>query len=107
MTSSDQPALAHLVYFTLKDPTPESCENLIAACRKYLTDHPGTIHFGVGPRAEAYARPINDIQFDIALVLLFANQADHDRYQESQRHQQFLSEQLDHCAQVRVFDALI
>jgi len=103
--STNQSALAHMVFFTLKEPSPESRDALIAACDKYLTDHPGTIHYSSGPRAVAYQRPINDQDFDVALVLIFATDDDHQCYQSSQRHQQFLAEQLDHCANIRVFDA--
>ncbi len=105
MPTSENRALAHLVYFTLKESSSESREALIAACQKYLTDHPGTLHFTVGPRVEACDRPVNDTEFDVALVMLFASQADQDRYQESDRHHQFLDEQLANCSQVRVFDS--
>ncbi len=97
--------LAHLVYFTLKDSSPANRESLIAACNKYLTDHPGMQHFSVGLRVEAYQRPVNDTDFDVALVMLFASETDQDRYQESDRHHRFLDEQLANCSQVRVFDS--
>jgi hypothetical protein len=106
MSKPASPSLAHLVLFTLKERTPERCDALVAACRTYLTDHPGVVYFSAGVRAEAYARPVNDRDFDVALVLVFATEADHDRYQKSPRHQQFVAEQSAHWAQVRVFDAL-
>ena len=100
----DQPRpLAHLVYFTLKEGASQ--QSLIDACREHLTGHEGTLHFSVGLRAEKYQRPVSDQQFDVALVLVFADEAAHDRYQKSDRHQQFLAEQLENCAQVRVFDS--
>jgi len=105
MSAEANRALAHLVFFTLKEPSPERREALIASCQKYLTDHPGALHFSVGPRVEAYDRPINDTDFDVALVMLFASEADQERYQESDRHRQFLDDQLPHCSQVRVFDS--
>ena len=58
--------LAHMVYFTLKDPSPASVERQIAACRKYLTDHPGTVYFAVGPRIADLVRPVNDSNFTSA-----------------------------------------
>jgi hypothetical protein len=105
--SSSPIGLAHLVYFTLKDPSPQSRDALVAACHKYLADHPGIIHFSAGPRAEKYQRPVNDQAYDVALVLVFASEADHDRYQEAPRHKQFVAEQSGNWAQVRVFDALV
>jgi hypothetical protein len=99
--------LAHLVFFTLKDRTPPAREALVAACRKYLSDHPGTVHFSAGPRAEGYARPVNDQAFDVALVVVFDSQAAHDAYQAAPRHKEFIAEQSPNWAQVRVFDALV
>ena len=34
--------LAHNVYFTLHDNSAAAKEKLVAACKKYLTGHPGT-----------------------------------------------------------------
>ena len=103
--SSSTAGLAHVVFFALKDPSTESRDRLVTACHKYLTDHPGTVHFSAGLRAEAYTRPVNDQVFDVALVLVFATQADHDRYQEAPRHKEFIAQQSPHWASVRVFDA--
>lgn len=105
MSQTEPTKLAHCVYFTLKEKTPEAQQQLIAACQQYLTDHPGTLQFSAGPRATEYQRPVNDSDFDIALVIVFATKADHDQYQVSERHQQFLASQSDTWAQVRVFDA--
>jgi hypothetical protein len=107
MATSSEARLAHVVFFTLKERTAAARDSLIAACNKYLNDHPGTVHFSVGVRAEAYARPVNDKTFDVALVLVFESQADHDRYQEAPRHKQFIAEQSPNWAEVRVFDALV
>ena len=103
--ASSEAGLAHLVFFTLKEPTDAARESLVAACRKYLTDHPGTLHFSAGTRAPVYQRPVNDQTFDVALVLVFKTQADHDRYQEAPRHKQFIAENSGNWAAVRVFDA--
>ena len=104
--SPEQSSLAHTVFFTLKDRSNATCDALVLACHKYLSDHPGTVYFSAGPRATVYQRPVNDTKFDVALVLVFTTDEDHQRYQSSERHQQFLDEQLQHCSQVRVFDAL-
>ena len=57
-TKSD-PQLAHMVYFTLKDRSAAAIDKLVAACHRYLTDHPGTVYFSVGTLADL-ARPVND-----------------------------------------------
>jgi heme-degrading monooxygenase HmoA len=104
---STQSSLAHVVFFTLKDPSPAARDALAAACRKYLSDHPGTVHFSAGLRGETYQRPVNDQAFDVALVLVFESEAAHDRYQESPRHKEFIDTQSPNWAQVRVFDAVV
>ena len=35
--------LAHNVYFALNDTSSEAVDNLVGACKKYLSDHPGVI----------------------------------------------------------------
>ncbi len=107
MSKSSSHGLAHLVFFTLKDRSPAARDALVSACENYLTDHPGTVHFSVGLRAEHYVRLVNDYAFDVALALVFATEGDHDRYQEAPRHKQFVAEQSCSWAQVRVFDALV
>ncbi|RIK75803.1 MAG: stress responsive protein [Planctomycetota bacterium] len=99
--------LAHLVFFALKDPSADAREALIAACRKHLPQHEGVVHFSVGVRGEAYQRPVNDRQFDVALVIVFDSEAAHDRYQESAAHKQFIAEQASNWSSVRVFDAIV
>ena len=37
--------LAHDVYFSLKDDSPQAKEKLIVACKKYLTEHPAPCGF--------------------------------------------------------------
>ncbi|MCC6493994.1 MAG: Dabb family protein [Pirellulales bacterium] len=99
--------LAHVVFFTLKDQTPAAQQALVAACHRCLPDHPGVVHFSAGVRGPAYQRPVNDQQFDVALVVVFDSEAAHDNYQTSTAHQQFIAEQSGNWAQVRVFDALV
>ena len=96
--------LAHMVYFALKDNAPAEVEKLLAACRKYLTGHPGTVYFGVGTPAD-YNRPVNDRDFDVALHVVFESRAAHDAYQTAPRHLSFIEENRANWAKVRVFDA--
>jgi hypothetical protein len=101
------PRLVHNVFFALKDRSPAAKQKLIAACQKYLTGHAGTVFFGVGTLAEALQRPVNDRDFDVALHIVFVNQAAHDAYQDAPRHLAFISENRDNWAKVRVFDSLV
>jgi hypothetical protein len=104
---TDGPMLAHMVFFTLKDRTPENREKLVAACKKYLNDHPGTIYFSAGARAEEFDREVNDRDFDVALHVVFKDKASHDRYQDAPRHLDFINENKDSWAKVRVFDSYV
>ena len=99
--------LAHNVFFALKDGSAAARQKLIDACRKYLTGHPGTVAFAVGTLAEELKRPVNDRAFDVALHLLFTDQAAHDRYQQAPRHLQFVEENKESWKHVRVFDSLV
>lgn len=107
MSTSSAAGLAHVVFFSLKDNSKQACDELAAACRKYLSDHPGTVHFSVGRRGERYERDVNDKQFDVALIVVFATEEDHDSYQKADRHQAFIAEQSGNWRQVRVFDSLV
>src|SRR5262245_20020910 len=64
--------LAHNVYFALKDKSPAAKAALVAACKKYLTGHPGTVFFAAGTLAEELQREVNVRDFDVALHLVFA-----------------------------------
>jgi len=107
MASISPTTFAHMVYFTLKDGSAAAQQALIEACKKYLNDHPGLDYFSVGSRAEEYQRPVNNMEFHVALHLVFASEADHDLYQNSDRHQEFIAQNKDTWAQVQVFDALV
>jgi hypothetical protein len=100
-------ALAHDVYFSLNDASPAARSELVAACRKYLTGHEGTLAFSVGVVAADLARPVNDRDFEVALHITFANRAAHDHYQEHPRHKHFVAEQQKNWKRVRVFDSLV
>jgi hypothetical protein len=98
--------LIHNVYFALHDNSAAARERLLAACRKYLTEHPGLVLFACGLLADELRRPVNDRDFDVGLHLIFENQAAHDRYQEAPRHLQFIEENKPNWKKVRVFDSV-
>lgn len=95
--------LAHNVFFTLNESTPAGRAKLIAACKKYLSDHPGTVFFAAGTVADL-DRPVNDRDFDVGLHIIFKDRASHDAYQTAPRHLQFIDENKADWKKVRVFD---
>jgi hypothetical protein len=102
-SSHNNRALAHNVYFTLNESTPENRNKLVAACKKYLAKHPGVVFFACGTVADL-DRPVNDRDFDVGLHLVFKDRAAHDRYQTAAEHLQFIEENRPTWKQVRVFD---
>ena len=96
--------LAHHVFFTLKDRTDENAANLVAACEKYLNNHDGIVDFAVGTRDKELDREVNQ-DFDVSLHVVFEDRKTHDAYQPAPRHLEFIEENKDTWAEVRVFDS--
>jgi hypothetical protein len=105
MTHADG-LLVHNVYFQLSDRSPEAKYQLVQACRKYLPGHRGIVFFACGVLAEALDREVNDRDFDVALHIVFQDQAAHDHYQDTPAHHQFIAENKANWNTVRVFDSV-
>lgn len=101
------PMLAHNVYFSLHDSSPTAKKKLVEACKKYLSQHPGTVYFAAGILAADLAREVNDRDFDVALTVVFKDQAAHDAYQEAPAHKKFIEECKSNWKKVRVFDSVV
>jgi hypothetical protein len=99
--------LAHMVYFKLNDSSGASRAKLLAACKAYLSGHPGTVSFAAGTLAGDLNREVNDRDFDVSLHLVFTNKEAHDKYQQHPRHLKFIEENKDNWAKVRVFDSYL
>jgi hypothetical protein len=99
--------LAHNVYFALNDASDAARARLIAACKKCLTGHRGTVFFACGKLAGELTRPVNDRDFDVSLHIVFKSKADHDEYQAAPLHDQFIAENKANWKKVRVFDSLV
>ena len=100
-------ALAHMVFFSLKDKSPTAVDKLLAACRHYLTDHPGTRYFSVGSRVGDLDRPVNVQDYDVGLHVVFDDRESHDAYQTAPRHLQFIEQNKENWDRVRVFDSYV
>ncbi len=99
------PMIVHDVYFTLNDNSPEARAKLVAACKKYLTNHPGEVFYAAGPRNEELSREVNDKDWEVGLHIVFRDKKAHDDYQQSDRHKKFIAENRDNWKKVRVFDS--
>jgi hypothetical protein len=107
VAQAEEKMLAHDVYFSLNDNSPEAKARLVAACKKYLSDHPGTVWFAAGPLAEELKRDVNDRDFDVALHLVFKSKAAHDQYAKAEKHLKFIEENKESWKKVRVFDSYV
>ena len=97
---------AHLVFFTLKDSSQEACGSLVSAIKKYLSEHPGTVHFSAG-LMEDTKRDVVDTDYHVSLQLIFKDRASQDAYQVAEDHDKFIAEQKHNWTKVRVFDSVI
>jgi hypothetical protein len=97
--------LSHDVYFTLKDKSLEAKKQLVAGCKQFLSEHPGTVWFAAGMLVAEHEREVNDRGFDVALHIVFKDKASHDKYQEAPDHHKFIEEFKDNWQSVRVFDS--
>ncbi|WP_422929550.1 Dabb family protein [Singulisphaera sp. PoT] len=99
--------LAHNVYFTLKDASEASIEKMVTACKTYLADHPGVVFFACGTLEPELNRPVNVVDYHVALHVVFDSRASHDLYQEAPLHKKFIEENRDNWGTVRVFDSIV
>ena len=99
--------LAHMVYFSLKDDSAASKDKLVAACKKHLSGHPGEVFFAAGTLAADLKREVNEVDWDVALHIVFKDKAAHDAYQVAPRHEEFIKENKDAWSKVRVFDSYV
>jgi len=86
--------LAHNVYFTLNDSSPEAQKALVEACE-------------TGTRATEKTRDVNDTGFDVSLHLYFEDEAAHEAYQNHSRHHEFIEKMKANWKTVRVFDSWV
>ena len=109
MSAANQGAslLAHNVFFTLHDRSDAARDRMIRACRTHLAPHAGVVFFACGGLAADLRREVNDIGFDVALHVVFADRAAHDAYQTTPAHLRFIAENKDNWKQVRVFDSVV
>lgn len=98
--------LAHNVFFSLHDKSDAAIAKVIEAAKTYLTGHPGTVFFACGTLAKDLKRPVNDLDFDVALHIVFQTNADQDAYQVAPRHDEFIAACKGNWAKVRVFDSV-
>jgi hypothetical protein len=61
------------------------------------------IHIGIA--ADTHDGPVDD-SYDISLLILFNNKADHDAYDADPIHQSFIAEYAKLCSKIVAFDSI-
>jgi Stress responsive A/B Barrel Domain len=95
----------HAVYFWLKDHLTPSDEAAFLAGARSLTTITGVHQAYVGVPAPT-DRPIIERSYSYALVAVFANQHDHDRYQVDPIHDRFRDECAKYWRKVVIYDSV-
>ncbi len=97
--------IAHMVYFTLENPTQQNIQAMLDDMNNYLDGHPGLEYFSCGTLNPDLARPVNDREYHVSLHTVFTDRAAHDAYQVHPRHKEFIDRNKPGWKQVRVFDS--
>ncbi len=99
--------IGHMVYFELKDKSPEAKAKLIAACDKYLKGMDGVEYYSAGVRGEEFAGGANAKDWDVALNIIFKDKESYKKYEPHADHLKFIAEGKDNWKGVKVYDSLI
>jgi hypothetical protein len=95
---------SHIVIFWTDPAKPRAAEELLAGAIGYLKDIPGVQHFHAGRMASS-SRPVVDQSYQVALNLVFADQAAQDAYQVHPRHVEFVEKVFKPlCTKVLIYD---
>jgi hypothetical protein len=107
MADASKQYLSHDVFFSLKDKSEAKQAELVDLCKRYLASHPGTVFFSAGTLAKEFDREVNDLDFDVALHVVFDGKESHDKYQTAPDHLTFIEKGKDNWEKVRVFDSYV
>lgn len=95
----------HAVYFWLReDLSPAERERFVAGLRS-LRGIDGVVQGYIGVPAPT-DRPVIDRSYSWSLVLVFANEANHDAYQVDPVHDKFRAECSPFWTTVRIYDSV-
>src|SRR5438445_13800033 len=92
---ADETAVGHMVFFELKEKSPEAKKKIVDACYKYLKNHDGVLYFSAGPRDEGQKEAVSATDWDVALHIIFKDKASLQKYIPHPDHLKFISENKD------------
>ncbi len=95
---------SHVVIFWTKPEPANAADELIAGMEKYLRPIPGVVSFHAGRMMKSH-RDVVDQSYQVALNLVFADQASQDAYQVHPLHLEFVEKSFKpNCARAVVYD---
>lgn len=100
------PLLAHNVFFSLKDNSPETKKGMVEDSHKYLSPIPGIVFYAAGVVSDV-ERDVVDRDYDVALHVVFTNKAAMEKYLAHPRHLEYVAKHQPNWKKVRVFDSLV
>lgn len=95
----------HAVYFWLREGLSSAERNRFVAGLRSLRGIDGVVQGYIGVPAPT-DRPVIERGYSWSLVLVFANQADHDAYQVDPVHDTFRSQCSPYWTTVRIYDSV-
>jgi hypothetical protein len=99
--------IAHAVFFTLADKSPEGQAKFIEAVKTLNTPPASYRFFTTGERITSLDRDVNDKEFDVALFIVFPDRKGLDDYGPAAYHQKFVEANKTKWKSVRVFDSTL
>jgi tetratricopeptide (TPR) repeat protein len=99
--------VAHDIYISLKDNSPEARKNFVSDVKKLLPEYEGVAFWSVGSLAESIKRDYSDRNFDVAIHLVFKDMDAYEKYIASKARQDWVSERQSGWKQVRTFDSIV
>jgi hypothetical protein len=100
------PLLAHNVFFSLKDNSPEAKKAMVEDSHKYLSPIPGIVFYAAGVVSDV-ERDVVDRDYDVALHVVFTSKAAMEKYLAHPRHLEYVAEHRPNWNKVRVFDSFV
>jgi len=105
LTGCASPKYVHAVFFTMKPNTsPAQIDALVDDCNAMLPKVPTVRKIESGRRDVNAARPVNDQEFDVGLVVYFDDKCGYDQYEVHPVHRAMVDKHKANFQSVRVCD---
>ena len=99
--------LAHMVFFKLTDRSLPEATKFMDYCIRYLSGHPGQLHFSVGLRDVEISRDVSNTDFDVAMHIVFSSRDAYEGYAASPEHDEFIVETAGRSSARQVCDSYL